>query len=60
MPDTEIVKYSKGGLEISLTEITTKGRSFEIKEPIGKLWFPSEENAVNFFSEIIEKIKNTS
>ena len=59
MPDTEVVKYSEGGLEISLTEITTKGRSFEIREPIGKLWFPSEEAAVQFFSEIIEKIKNS-
>ena len=60
MPDTEVVKYSEGGLEINLTEIATKGRSFEIREPIGKLWFPSEETAVAFFSEIIEKIKNTS
>ena len=57
MPDAKVVKYSEGGLEISLEEIKTK-RSFEIKEPIGKLWFPSKKIAVQFFSEIIEKIKN--
>ena len=59
MLDTEVVKYSEGGLEISLKEIKT-GRSFEIREPLGKLWFSSEEAAVKFFSKIIEKINNNS
>lgn len=53
MPDTEVVEYPEGGLEISLKKIKA-GRSFEARKPIGKLWFPSEEVAVKFFSEIIE------
>ncbi|MDE2810780.1 MAG: hypothetical protein OXN90_20385 [Gemmatimonadota bacterium] len=60
MPDSKVAKYSKGGIEVDLEEVTQKGRSFEIKVSVGKLWFPSEEAAVRFFSEIIEKIKNTS